>query len=115
MSTVNLGKIFQGDTLQLDFVCQDQDGDPQDLTDCSIKWGLAPSSDMASPIITKTVGSGVTITGAVTGRCQVLIGQGEINVAGVFFHELEITLPSGSSYTFAQGMVIVMPTVYPST
>lgn len=115
MSRIDLGTFYQGDTVQLNFVVQDEDGNAVDLTNATVKWGLAATSAIATPVLTKTSDDDITITDAEAGECSVLIDQGDLDDDGAFYHELEVTLAGGESYTYAQGNVLILPTVYPTT
>lgn len=114
MSTTNIEEYFAGDTMQITFAVKQADGTPQDLTNCSIVWGVSKARNLTAPILTKSVGNGVVLLDELNGLLVVTIDKGEIPITGELFQELEITLPSGRSYTFAQGTINSLGTVYPN-
>lgn len=113
MSQLPITTVLQGDTVRLPFAVQDYNGAAQDLTGCEIRWGYADLGTSPTPLLTKTDVDGVTIADAGAGLLQVNVAAGELDTPGTFTQELEITLPSGPTYTYAQGLLVVKPTVYP--
>jgi hypothetical protein len=114
MSQLPITTIYQGDTARLDFEAQEPDGSVRDLTDCEIRWAYSDPADLGTPLLEKTQEDGITILEAAAGRCAVTIDAGELDTPGTYVHELELTLPSGLTYTYAQGPLIIKPTVYPT-
>lgn len=113
MSALPQVAAYQGDTLPLDFLVLDYDGNPQDLTSATIRWAMSDPDEMDTPILEKSEGSGITVTDATAGRCTVTVPAGELDTPGTYVHELEITI-GGATYTYGQGPLIVRETVYPS-
>jgi hypothetical protein len=113
MSQLPITTVYQGDSLRLDFIVQDYDGAPLSLDGCNIRWGMADPTAIDSPILEKSDEDGITVLSASAGRLVVQIAAGELDTPGTYTHELEVTLPSGASHTYAQGPLIVKPTVYP--
>jgi glutamine synthetase type III len=111
MSNAPLGVVKQGDSLQINFIVQHNNGAALDITGATARWTIATVTDKATPILTKTA----TITDAASGLCSVVIAKGELSAAGTFYHELEVILASGESYTVADGTMIVEPTIRPAT
>jgi hypothetical protein len=114
MSTANIEEYLAGDSLVITFQVQRSDGSPQDLTSCQIVWGVSRSRDLTAPLITKSNGTGIIVVDEVSGICTATVNKGELIATGDLFHELEITLPSGRSYTYIQGTINSIPTVYPN-
>lgn len=114
MSRLQITSVYQGDTARLPFEAQDTTGAPEDLTGCSIRWALSATDDIASPVLTKTSDEGILVLDAEAGRLVVVINAGELDTPGTYTQELEITLPSGATYTYGQGPLIVKPTALPT-
>jgi len=110
MTVANLGTMYAGDTLVVNFTVQQPTRQAQDLTDCTIRWAVARDR-CSGPVLTKTVGSGITVLNAAQGRCQAKISKGELTEPGQYLHELEVTLPNGDSYTYATGPLVVRPAI----
>jgi hypothetical protein len=115
MTVLAIQTIYQGDTANLDFIVQDYDGSVQNLTDCEVRWALSDPADLSTALIEKEDGDGISVIDAANGRLTVTLTAGDTSeLSGTYRHELEITLPSGATYTFAQGPLIIKPTVYPT-
>lgn len=71
--------VFRRQSARLDFTVSkppDQGGGPEDITGWAIKFQLLDSyANWAAPLVTRTVGSGVTITSGPAGQCQVTLTQ----------------------------------------
>ena len=114
MSRLPITSVYQGDTARLPFEALDASGSPEDLTECDIRWAMSNPSEMATPVLTKTLGEGIVVLNAEGGRILVEIAAGELDTPGTYTQELEIPLPSGATYTYGQGPLIVKPTVMPT-
>lgn len=114
MSKLQITSVYQGDTAQLPFEALDATGAPEDLTNCSIRWAMSATDNIGSPVLTKTSDEGITVIDAEAGRLVVTITAGELDTPGNYTQELEITLPSGATYTYGQGPLIVKPTALPT-
>lgn len=114
MTALPMRSIYQGDTEQIEFLVLDHTGDPQDLTNITLRWAMSDPDELDTPILEKSEGAGITITDPENGRCYVLIPAGELSTPGTFIHELEGTHSGGATYTYGQGTIIVRPTVYPT-
>lgn len=103
------GDYFSGDNLDILFTVSDGDnpGNPKDLTGASIDWVLAKQQGKA-PLITKSIGSGVTITDAANGKGTVSIQQADTeNLKGdTYWHELQVTV-GGKRSTSMYGDFII--------
>lgn len=113
MSKLQITSVYQGDTARLPFEAQDTTGAPENLEGCSIRWALSKPEAIDSPVLTKTSENGILVLDAAAGRLVVTISAGELDTPGQYVQELEITLPSGETYTYGQGPFIVKPTVLP--
>lgn len=96
-----------GDDLPFEIEVTDQNDVAEDLTGASITWAMArrPTSSI---LLTKTVGSGITITDAVNGLFLVKLdaADGE-NFRGDYYHEAEVVFASGDKRTVARGTISV--------
>lgn len=113
MTTLAQYAVYQGDTANLDFLVLDSSGEPQDLTNATVRWAMSDPEEIDTPILEKAEGDGITVTDATAGRCTVTIPAGELDTPGTYVHEIEITI-GGATYTYGQGPLIVRETVYPS-
>jgi hypothetical protein len=111
MSSTPLGVIRQGDSLDLQFLCQTSSGAPEVLTGATLVWSLARVIDRGRPVLTKTP----VVTDAAGGVCRVSIDAGDLATPGTYYHELEIILATGASATYADGTLIVEPSIRPTT
>lgn len=105
MSSVFNLTMFAGETRTLVVTVTDQDGAAVDLTDADITYVL----DLATPI-TKTVGSGITITGALAGEFEIALAQADtvaIDTDRSIKHECKALLQSGEVLTVFYGTVVV--------
>lgn len=114
MKVADIVDYIAGDSMEIDFTVQDAAGAALDLSGAVVKWSAtkAPgASNIGTAIVTKTIGSGITIMDATAGTLKVLIGKGDIQMIGWLFHDLEVTLPSGLSYTVAYGRINALPAI----
>lgn len=110
MSRYDFGAIKQGDALTAYFKVQAPNGQAQDLTGATVTWTLSPAVTRV-PYLTKTL----SITDAEAGRCYLSVDTGDISQAGNFYHELEVVLASGESYTASDGTMLVEATARATT
>lgn len=84
---------FSGDQVTLEFTIEDGDnpGNPRDLTGVTgITWVLAKKQG-AAPLVTKTLGSGVSSPLDATGRVDVAIVNADTaDKKGTLYHELQV-------------------------
>jgi len=105
MSSVFNLTMFAGETRTLAVTVTDQDGAAVDLTGADITYVLA----LPTPI-TKTVGSGITITGALTGEFEIALAQADtvaINSSTSVEHECKILTSTAEVLTAFYGRVTV--------
>lgn len=103
-----------GDSVTLNLTIKDSDSVVIDLTGFTAKWS-AQKFYHASTRINKTIGSGITIIDAAAGQLDVVVAQGDITRAGVWFHELELVDDAGESQTVLNGKIDVIRTLNPAT
>lgn len=97
-------EMVAGESRTLQFMVL-QAGSDYDLTSATLVWRLAESPN-GSAVLTKTESSGITVTDAAAGECEVAISAGDIASPGLYFHVLEVTV-SGQTYIAARGRVVV--------
>lgn len=97
-------EIYIGDDVDILFTVYDEDGDLLVVTGATIYWNLRPSAG-ATAILTKSVGSGIVISGS-TFTVTLPYDNTEDIDAGTYFHSAVVTL-SGKIRTVAIGQVIV--------
>lgn len=105
--------LVAGDSMTVNFTVQQSSRQAQNLTGCAIRWAVSREKCLESPVVTKTIGAGITILNAAQGLCQAKIQKGELRDPGRYRHELEVTLPNGESYTYATGPLVVNPAILP--
>lgn len=102
-------EMTQGDSLALDFGIVDADGDPIDLTGATIRWWMARSV-YATPILQKSVGSGIAVISLPAGTFTVTLDpQDTADLVGAFYFELEIMDGSGNVSTARTGRISIVP------
>ena len=112
MSRYDFGVIKQGDSLTATFKVQTTAGTAQDLTGATVTWTLAPATDRTTASLTKTPSISSPAT---AGRCVLSIDAGELDTAGQYYHELEVVLSTGDSFTACDGTMIIDATTRPTT
>lgn len=116
----DIDRYTAGDSLLLSFAIEDPvTGGAMNLTGASLKFGLS-SFDTGSIAATTTLEktsptSGIAITDATNGLCEVTINPGDIQVAGSYWYELQVITSAGASYTVARGRLFAEPAIYPAT
>lgn len=107
-------KYYAGDTLEIEVTVEDADGVAMDLSGASARWAVAKwisNIQFGPALLTKTSADGITFTDAANGVVLVAIGAGELVTPGDLIHELEITLPAGTSFTAARGRIASAATI----
>lgn len=82
-----------GDYLELVVSIQDGDGSPFDLTGIQgARYAIVPYPGAATPLLTKSLGAGITVTDEGGGVMTIALDNGDTDgMQGKFNHELEIT------------------------
>lgn len=85
--------------------------EPCDLTGAIIKWGLKKTVNSLEILVTKTIGSGITVTDAVNGKYTIKLEPDDTKPlkADTYYHECEITDNSGNVSTSFIGFVKINP------
>lgn len=91
-------ELFTGADKTLQFTVLDANDVPVDITGWSVLWGLYPNpfEKGSTPLVTKTVGSGITLTTPLSGVLRVaLLDTDTDNLPGAesyaYYHELRRT------------------------
>lgn len=105
---MSLTKVFSGDSIILKYNAVDEYGAVLNLTGGAIKWQLARNAS-DTPLLTKTIGAGVTVTNAAGGLFEVKLSFSETRTLGPgnFYHEVEHTTASGDKYTIFNGAMVL--------
>ena len=78
-----------------------------DLTSATVTWLLLSGS---TTVLTKTVGSGITLSTTVTGRMTIaLSAANSSSLSGAYTHQARATLSDGTIATIFLGTVTVNP------
>lgn len=102
--------MFAGDTKVLSVTVQDQDDAIVDLTGAAAEWVLAKQHGAAA-LITKTVGSGITITQPLNGQLEVLMQPADsVQLRGSYAYQLEITDAFSRKSTVLYGTIAIRRT-----
>jgi len=100
-------EMFSGDSKNLVVTVKDKSEAAVDLTGASISWGLA-RSEYASADITKSIGSGVTLTNTLNGEFEITLDPTDTSgLVGSFYHEAQLIEASGDVSTVLSGKVII--------
>lgn len=105
----NIEGYFSGDHANLNFTLTDDNDTALDLTGAlAIEWQLAQRVSSSSALITKTLGSGITITNASGGLITVaLIPADTASLkspdGSPYYHECQVTDASGNVSTVTYG------------
>lgn len=99
-------KVVAGDTVTVRWTVKDRSGALVDLSTYAITFVLSRAKTLTladgSPILTKTVGSGITINS--TGLFTVTLSASETtNLLGNFIYNVKLTDGSGNVTTIAYG------------
>ena len=71
-------ELADGDTLDINFVIKDSAGNPQDITNAALTFAAENYNGEGTSPLTKSEGSGITITDAVNGAGTVRVDAGEL-------------------------------------
>jgi hypothetical protein len=112
--------LKRGDSRTLTFgPVRDESGVVVDLTGVTITWEMGRFAVYSkagvltaprSPLVTKTIGSGVTVTDAVGGLFQVTLASTDTKTLAPddYYHEAEITEAGGAVYTTTEGRFVLL-------
>ena len=95
--------MFSGDSKVITVTVTDADGAAVNLTGATISYVIF---DDGSATITKTVGSGITVTDAAAGTFTITLAASDTaSLAGAYYHECQVTDSSGNISTIFTGTV----------
>lgn len=105
-------RMHSGDSKTLDVTVKNTAGAVVDLTSFTATWEAsvlnADGSFAASPSITKSTVSGITITDAEGGELQIVLQPSDTDsLTGDFYHELELTSGGGVISTVMTGKLTI--------
>lgn len=104
LGTLHSFDMHRGDARVITFVVKDAAGVVVDITAATLTWALAkqdPESldpqpkGSASALVTKTIGSGITVTDPVNGAGEIALNSADtigFKAPGDFYQELQIQL-----------------------
>lgn len=106
--------IYQGESRSLDYIITDADGDPVDLTFYVAEWRLTSRTD-ETPLITKTLGAGITYTDATGGLLTVELTPEDTELApGLYRRELRLSSGSTQRHTADFGGIVISDSLFVS-
>ncbi len=105
-------EMIAGDTRNLNITVFDEDnGGNKNIANATIKWVLY-NEETDTTTLTKTLGSGITITNGLFGQFTVAITPANTVslTPGVYYHEVEVTDETGNVSTVLTGHITINPT-----
>jgi hypothetical protein len=108
-----------GDALLIRIPCRDQTGSALNMAGATVTWQLFAfpayklqgSKPQLPALVTKTLGSGITI---VSEFAHVkLNGSETADIEGMHYHKLHAVLASGDPYTLTTGLFLITPDLVP--
>jgi hypothetical protein len=107
MAAENHFEIWAGDTASITITVKDEAGVVVNIAGAAIEWCLRQNLQADTKAVTKTVGSGITITDGPAGKFVVTLTVADTeDLSGLYYHEAVVTLGSEVS-TVIQGLVAV--------
>jgi hypothetical protein len=107
-------ELYSGNALTVEFTVYQNDGrTPFNLSGASAIWRLCSLFDPA-PVITKTIGAGLTITNAAAGIVSLSLSSSDTDPLGSqpYRHELEVIDGSGNPTTVTTGTVMINQSLF---
>jgi hypothetical protein len=100
-------EMFSGDDKSLAVTVYAEDGiTPVDITGFTVTWILSARPTGSVAIVTKTVGSGITLTDPGNGVFTVTLADTDTDaLLGKYYHQARITDQSGNKSTVLFGLV----------
>ena len=106
-----LTEIYSGVQKDLLVTCKTASGTPKDLTSATITYKIGDLY-AGTTALTKSVGSGITITDATAGEFTISIDAADTaSLAGTYTHQLKVTDSSGKSDIILTGTVRINSTL----
>lgn len=101
--------VWSGDDTTLEVTVLDNDGNPVNLVSASLIWKVV--TRQRSVLINKVSGSGITVTDAENGVCEIKINSSDTDpLSGTYRHELQMT-QYGTTSTVMSGSITVQEDV----
>lgn len=104
-------EITAGDTVPVIITIADDSGAAVNLTGASARWAAAPGTPRRfspTPVIAKETGAGIEITNAALGELRIDLDPADTqDLAGDFYHELQVTDSSGGVTTPLSGLMTI--------
>lgn len=91
-----------------------QDGAPQSLVGATVRFSVRERMEDAAPLITRTVGSGITVEDAAAGIVEVRLAEADTATfvePRTLYWDLEVVDSEGNRATVADGLLYVRPDV----
>lgn len=109
---MSIFSVYAGDDVELDLTILKTDGTPYDLTGCQeVNYAIARDRKSAA-LVTKTLGSRITITDAVNGKVQIVITSTDTEALdGTYYHEVQVVDASGLTSTCYADRLLVYATL----
>ncbi len=106
--------IVRSDDETLDILVTDQDtGAAINLTGATLKWMAKRRRNDADvdALISKAIGTGITVTNAAGGVAEVAITAANTNaiVPGAYYWELQSVDAAAKTHTLAGGRIVILP------
>lgn len=100
-------EFYAGDSWEFDVTCHGPNDAVLNLADATVEWKLDDVN--GANVLTKTIGSGVTVAVPATGVCVVKVPASETAglAAGFYFDQVRVVLPDSSVSTQAVGRIEV--------
>lgn len=104
--------MHSGDNRDLQVTIKDAAGAVVNITGAALTWALSKGNGSDGPrgtaLVTKTVGSGITIVDGANGRADIVLVPADTEaLAGDYYHELQL-VAGGSSSTVLYGTVTIL-------
>lgn len=103
-------ELWSGNDAEIHATITDTDaGVPKDLTGSAITWVLAKAQGKP-PLITKTVGTGITLTLPLQGKCTVTLVPADteaIKGLKTYYHEMRVVDAAAKKVTVLYGDALV--------
>lgn len=113
--TVQIDLEFHlGENWIIQYEVNDGVGNNINLIGGSVEWALATLN--SAPLITLTVGDGITLTNALEGKCTVSVTPAHQSTAGItagttYRYELRVITAAGTISVQGKGVIAVLPSL----
>jgi hypothetical protein len=104
--------FYRKRTARFPFELKEPGGDPMDLTDLELKFGISLPGEPNSPLVVKTDIDGIEIEDANLGRCLVTVPDTEMTMdPGTYQWEIMAIWPNTQKYTYGSGTFRLLPSI----